>query len=459
MISSAGFVRLKVIDQMTDEQNERLAHKWRRLGRGRRIVSVILIVAAFLGVAWLAHLLAQSGQAHSVAARRTRPATTVGVAPVKQADVPVTIEALGTVTPPATVTVSPQVTGVLKQVLFQEGQFVHAGDVLAVVDPRPFILAETEAQGTLLRDQAQLANARIQADRDRTLLKEDSIAEQDVETQIALVKQLEGTVKTDEGALAATRLNVEWSRITAPVSGRTGLRQVDVGNYVNAGSSTGLVVITVVNPIDVVFTVSQDDVPRIQKRLAAGVELAATALDRTRTTTLAQGKFSTLDNQVDVNTGTVKAKARFANDAGVLFPSQFVNLRLLVDTIKGAVVVPAAAVRSGANGDFVYVLNANRTVSVRAVKRGQANGDQVATTGLKLGEQVITEGGDRLTDGAAVQLASDIHARGANGGAAPDPSSSASPSSPPDRTSGEQPAHGTPGHPHRTREPASTNTE
>jgi membrane fusion protein, multidrug efflux system len=410
---------------MTDEvvQKERLTQRWRGLGRGRRIVSVILILVAFVGVAWLARTLAQSSQAHSVAARRARPATTVGVAAVKQADVPVTIEALGTVTPPATVTVSPQVTGVLKQVLFQEGQLVHAGDVLAVVDPRPFLMAETQAEGTLLRDQAQLANARILEARDRTLLKEDSIAEQDVETQIALVKQLEGTVKTDEGALAAARLNVEWTKITAPVSGRTGLRQVDVGNYVNAGNATGVVVITEVNPIDVEFTVSQDDVPRIQKRLATGAQLPATAFDRTRTTILARGTFSTLDNQIDVNTGTVKAKARFANDAGVLFPSQFVNLSLLLDTIKGATVVPAAAVRSGANGDFAYVLNANHTVSVRAVKRGQANGDQLSiTAGLKLAEQVITEGGDRLTDGAAVQLASDIHAGAAKGGAARDAS-------------------------------------
>lgn len=415
---------------MTDDlvEQDGLGPKWRRMGRGRRIVSVVLIVVAFLGVAWLARTLAQSGQAHSLAARRGRPSTTVGVATVKQADVPVTIEALGTVTPPATVTVTPQVAGVLKQILFSEGQLVHAGDVLALIDPRPFMMAQTQAEGVLLRDQAQLANARIQADRDRTLLKQDSIAEQDVETQVALVKQLEGTVKTDEATLAAARLNVEWSRITAPVSGRTGLRLVDVGNYVSAGSASGLVLITQVNPIDVAFTVSQDDVPRIQKRLAAGAVLAATAFDRTRTTTLAQGSFSTLDNQIDVNTGTIKAKARFANDSGVLFPSQFVNVSLLLDTVKAAVVAPAAAVRSGANGDFVYVLNNDRTVSVRAVKRGQAAADQLAiASGLKVGEQVITEGGDRLTDGAAVQLASDIHARGQKGAATP---AAASPTAP-----------------------------
>jgi len=451
------------MDQMTDDvaQNEGLSDKWRRLGRGRRIVSVILILAAFLGVAWLARTLAQSGQAQSVAARRVRPSTTVGVATVKQADVPVTIEALGTVTPPATVTVSPQVTGVLKQVLFREGQLVNAGDVLAVIDPRPFVMAQQQAEGTLLRDTAQLANARILADRDRTLLKQDSIAEQDVETQIALVKQLEGTVKTDQGALAAARLNLEWSRITAPISGRTGLRQVDVGNYINAGNATGVVVITELNPIDVEFTVSQDDVPRIQKRLATGAQLQATAFDRTRTTVLAKGTFSTLDNQIDVNTGTVKAKARFANDAGVLFPSQFVNLSLLLDTIKGAVVAPAAAVRSGANGDFVYVLNAaNRTVSVRAVKRGQADGGQVSiTTGLKLGEQVITEGGDRLTDGAAVQLASDIHARGAKGAATPSASPSASAPPAPEQTPGTPPVNGKSSQQHRARQPTSTTTE
>jgi multidrug efflux system membrane fusion protein len=444
---------------MTDDlvEKDALGQKWRRMGRGRRIVSVVIILVVFLAVAWLARTLAQRGQAQSVAARRGRPSTTVGVATVKQADVPVTIEALGTVTPPATATVSPQVAGVLKQVLFSEGQLVKAGDVLAVIDPRPFLMAETQAEGVLLRDQAQLANARIQADRDRTLLKQDSIAEQDVETQVALVKQLEGTVKTDAATRDAARLNVEWSRITAPIGGRTGLRLVDVGNYVSASSSSGLVLITQVNPIDVEFTVSQDDVPRIQKRLAAGAVLAATALDRTRTTTLAQGNFSTLDNQIDVNTGTIKAKARFANDSGVLFPSQFVNVSLLLDTVKGAVVAPAAAVRSGANGDFVYVLNNNRTVSVRGVKRGQADGDQVAiASGLKVGEQVITEGGDRLTDGAAVQLAADIHTR--RPAAAPAVNPNAAGAAPPADAPSATPASAKPRQ-HGTHKPASTPSE
>src|SRR5665213_1721527 len=434
-------------------EKDGVAQKWRRMGRGGRILAVVLTLVAFLAVAWLARTLAQGGESHSAASRRTRPSTTVGIATAKQADVPVTIEALGTVTPPATVTVSPQVAGVLKEISFREGQLVHAGDLLAVVDPRPFVMAQTQAEGVLLRDQAQLANARIQADRDRTLLKQDSIAEQDVETQVALVKQLEGTVKTDEATLAAARLNVEWSRITAPVSGRTGLRQVDVGNYVTAGSSTGIVLITQVNPIDVAFTVSQDDVPRIQKRLASGAELAATAFDRTRTTVLAQGTFSTLDNQIDVNTGTVKAKARFANDSGVLFPSQFVNVSLLLDTVKDAVVVPAAAVRNGANGDFVYVLNSTRTVSVRAVTRGQAAGDQLAIAkGLQVGDQVITEGGDRLTDGAAVQLASDIHARGQNGAAATPGAPSAVPTAAPAAA----PTDGKPRKKHGPSKPAAT---
>jgi membrane fusion protein, multidrug efflux system len=447
---------------MTDDLGERdgLGQKWQRMGRGRRMLSIIVILAVFLGVAWLARTLAQSGQAYSAAARRGRPSTTVGVATVKQADVPVNIEALGTVTPPATVTVSPQVAGVLKQILFSEGQLVRAGDVLALIDPRPFVMAQTQAEGVLLRDQAQLANARIQADRDRTLLKQDSIAEQDVETQIALVKQLEGTVKTDQATLAAARLNVEWSRITAPVSGRTGLRLVDVGNYVSAGSSTGLVLITQVNPIDVAFTVSQDDVPRIQKRLAAGAQLPATAFDRTRTTTLAQGTFSTLDNQIDVNTGTIKAKARFANDSGVLFPSQFVNVSLLLDTVKGAVVAPAVAVRSGANGDFVYVLNANRTVSVRAVKRGQADGEQVAiAAGLKVGEQVITEGGDRLSDGASVQLAADIHTRRPAAGAAQAAAPESAPTPAPAVAPSDTPASGKQRHQRGAGKAASTTTE
>jgi multidrug efflux system membrane fusion protein len=344
--------------------------------------------------------------------------STVGVATARQADIPVQLEALGTVTPLANVTVQPQVSGVLTAVLFQEGQMVKKGDVLATIDPQPFQNALGQAQGARQRDEAQLAAARVTLQRYQTLLGQDSIARQDVDTQAALVKQLEGTVTIDRANEDTARLNLTWSRITAPTSGRIGLRPVDAGNYISTGSTTGVAVITQIAPIDVEFAVPQDRVPEIQDRLAQGAKLDATAFDRTRTRQLARGSFSTLDNLVDTQTGTVKSKARFTNADGALFPNQFVNLRLLLRTISSAVVVPVTALRHGPNGDFVYVLNEDSTVSQRPVTRGESSVDNVAiTSGLKAGEQVVTEGGDRLKDGARVQTTADRPATPASGAA------------------------------------------
>ncbi|VXC05579.1 Multidrug resistance protein MdtA [Massilia sp. 9I] len=324
-------------------------------------------------------------------------------------NIPVNIDALGTVTAAATATVRPQVSGVLQKILFTEGQLVKQGQVLATVDARPFEMALLQAQGQRQRDQAQLENARLLLGRYRTLLEQESIARQDVDTQAALVKQLEGTVMTDRAAEGIARLNVGYAQVRAPISGRVGLRTVDIGNLVSTGDANGVAVITQLSPIDVEFTVPQDQVPALQQRIAQGAKLPATALDRTRTDTLAQGSFIALDNQVDVQTGTVRAKARFTNQDNKLFPSQFVNLRLVLNTIENAVVVPVTALRHGANGDFVYVLNAkDKTVSQRAVTRGQSTVDKVQiATGLKVGEQVITEGADRLRDGAKVTLPGD----------------------------------------------------
>ena len=344
--------------------------------------------------------------------------STVGIATARQADIPVQLEALGTVTPLANVTVQPQVSGVLTAVLFQEGQMVKKGDVLATIDPQPFQNALGQAQGARQRDEAQLAAARVTLQRYQTLLGQDSIARQDVDTQAALVKQLEGTVTIDRANEDAAKLNLAWSRITAPASGRIGLRPVDAGNYISTGSTTGVAVITQIAPIDVEFSVPQDRVPEIQDRLAQGAKLDATAFDRTRTRQLARGMFSTLDNAVDTQTGTVKSKARFTNADGALFPNQFVNLRLLLRTISSAVVVPVTALRHGPNGDYVYVLNEDSTVSQRPVTRGESSVDNVAiTSGLKSGEQVVTEGGDRLKDGARVQTAVDRPATPASGAA------------------------------------------
>ncbi|WP_306397389.1 efflux RND transporter periplasmic adaptor subunit [Telluria beijingensis] len=337
------------------------------------------------------------------------PATTVGVATAAQADIPVNLDALGTVVAAATATVRPQVSGVVQKIHFTEGQMVKAGQVLATIDPRPFEMALLQARGQRQRDEAQLESARLILSRYRTLLEQDSIARQEVDTQAALVKQLEGTVLTNKASEGTAQLNLDYATVRAPIGGRVGLRTVDVGNLVGSGDAAGIAVITQLSPIDVEFAVPQDHLPALQRRIAQDGKLPATALDRTRTDALATGSFIALDNQVDTQTGTVRAKARFANADNQLFPSQFVNLRLTVNTLRDAVVVPVTALRHGANGDFVYVLNPQeRTVALRTVKRGQATVDKVQiVSGLKVGEQVITEGADRLRDGASVVLPGD----------------------------------------------------
>jgi multidrug efflux system membrane fusion protein len=346
------------------------------------------------------------------------PASTVGIATAKRADIPVLIDALGTVTPLENVTVQAQVSGVLTQVLFTEGQEVKKGDVLATIDPRPFQIALAQAQGARVRDEAQLDAARVTLKRYDTLLTQDSIARQDVDTQAALVKQLEGTVTMDRAAENTAKLNLEFSRIVAPITGRVGLRPVDPGNYVTTGSSTGIAVLTRVTPMDVEFSIPQDQIPELQARIAAGAKLPVAAYDRTRTRKLDDGMFLTLDNSVDPTTGTVKAKARYTNANRSLFPSQFVNAELLLRTIDGATVIPVTALRHGPNGDFVYVLKEGNTVELRNVTRGEASVDSVAiNSGLQVGEVVVTEGGDRLKDGAHVQTSVDRPAGSASGAA------------------------------------------
>ena len=398
--------------------------------RGRWIGSVIAIMGLALvaGLAWtLTHQskavsaggFGAPGGAGGPGGGRGATATTVGIAVAKQADIPVLIEALGTVTPVANVTVRPQVSGVLTQVLFKEGQMVKKGDVLATIAPESFRMAVAQAQGARVRDEAQLEAAQVTLARYRTLLAQDSIARQDVDTQAALVKQLEGTVTIDRANEGSANLSLGYARITAPVGGRIGLRPLDAGNYIAAGDTNGVAVITQVAPIDVAFAIPQDRVPEVQARLAEGANLPVTAFDRSRTRGLDVGRFSTLDNLVDTTTGTVKAKARFANADGRLFPNQFVNVRLLLRTISNAVVVPVTALRHGPNGDFVYVLKPDRTVALRAVTRGEANVESVAiTSGLAVGEPVVTEGADRLKDGARVQTAADRPAGAASGASA-----------------------------------------
>jgi multidrug efflux system membrane fusion protein len=385
-----------------------------RRSRRARIIGATVAVLAMAALALLAWRLTQQeagpgpggGRGGGGPGGRGMPATTVGVATAERADIPVTLDALGTVTAAATATVRPQVSGVLQKIHFSEGQMVREGEVLATIDPRPFEIALLQARGQRQRDEAQLESAKVTLARYRTLLEQDSIARQEVDTQAALVKQLEGTVMTDRAAENMARLNLDYTKVKAPIAGRVGLRTVDIGNLVGSGDANGVAVITQLSPIDVEFAVPQDHIPALQSRIGQGAQLPAIALDRTRTEELATGAFRALDNQVDVQTGTVRAKARFPNPESKLFPSQFVNLRLQVRMIEDAVVVPVTAVRHSGNGDFVYVLNpAERTVSVRPVTRGQASVDKVEIkSGLKVGEQVITEGADRLQDGAKVTL-------------------------------------------------------
>jgi multidrug efflux system membrane fusion protein len=378
------------------------------------ILGGLIAILALAGVIWLAWTLLHGskdgegaggpGGGFGGGGGRRGPASTVAVATASATDLPIVIEALGTVKPAATVTVRPQVGGTITQVMFREGQTVQRGQALVQIDPRPYQMSLLQAQGNLTRDQAQLTTAKLTLSRYQTLLTQDSIARQEVDNQAATVKQLEGTVMADQAAVGTARLNLGFARIIAPVSGRVGLRVTDVGNYIGAGDANGVAVITTVSPIDVEFTVPQDDVPRIAARQGRA-NVPVTALDRTRTQTLDRGSFSTLDNLVDTGTGTVKAKARFPNSGNALFPSQFVNVRMELDTLKGAIVVPATAVRQGSDGSFVWLLNSDQTVTKTPVKTGQATGVQVQITeGLKAGDKVITEGGDRLRDGGKVQL-------------------------------------------------------
>ena len=333
----------------------------------------------------------------------------VAVATAVVGDIQVKIPALGTVTPLATITVRTQISGPLQRIYFTEGQIVRQGDPLAQIDPRPFEAALQQMQGNLKRDQALLADARLDLKRYEGLVKEDSIAEQQLDTQRALVDQYTGTIESDEGQVNTAKVNLIYTHIVAPVSGRVGLRQVDQGNYVTPGDTNGIVLITQLQPITVIFPIPEDNVSAVMKRLRDGAQLTAEAYDRTNSTKIADGKLLTADNTIDVTTGTVKLRAKFDNTDNSLFPNQFVNIQLLQDVLTNQIIMPNSAVRRGApNGvasTFVYVVNADNTVSVRPVTLGVVDGERVAVTaGLKAGEVVVTEGGDRLRDGAPVIL-------------------------------------------------------
>lgn len=374
------------------------------------VALLVTVLAVGLMLAFFAYLRHKQAPAAGAPGRGGQNGpVSVSVATVTSGDIQLRIPALGTVTPLATVTVRTQISGVMQKIQFTEGQTVRQGDPLAQIDPRPYEAALQQMQGNLKRDQALLADARLDLKRYEGLVKEDSIAQQQLDTQRALVDQYIGTIEADEGQVKTASVNLIFTHIVAPVTGRVGLRQVDQGNYVTPGDANGIVVINQLQPITVIFPIPEDNVPALMRRLHEAGAMTVEAYDRTNSAQLAQGKLLTVDNQIDVTTGTVKLRAQFENADSVLFPNQFVNIQLLQELLHDQIIIPNAAVRRGApNGvvsTFVYVVDSGRTVKVRPVTLGVVDGERVAVTkGLSAGEVVVTEGGDRLRDGAPVLL-------------------------------------------------------
>ncbi len=366
--------------------------------RTTTIIGLIVLIAVAVGAYEIVGWMRSSGPA-----ARGQPPQSVGAATIGTGDIRVIVNALGTVTPIATVNVQTQINGQLQEVAFTEGQTVKKGDFLAQIDPRPFQLQQAQFEGQLAHDQGVLAQAQVDLARYQKLAEQNSIARQQYEDQIYIVQQDEGTVKLDQAQIDQQKLNVIYCRIVSPVTGRVGLRLVDPGNYVQTSNSTGLAVITQMQPITVIFPVPEDDLPDILPQLNAGTTLEVTAYDRANVKELATGRVIALDSQIDTTTGTVKVRAQFDNADDALFPNQFVNARLLVKTRHNVVIVPTAAIQRGAPGTFVYVVNADTTVSVRPIKLGPTDGPTAeVTSGLAAGEHVVIDGTDRLRDGAHV---------------------------------------------------------
>lgn len=365
------------------------------------LVCLVVVTAFFV---WKKQQAPSSPAVGKGGAKASSLPTPVFVAAARKGDMNLYLTGLGSVTPLNNVTVRSRVDGQLMEVRFREGQNVTRGSLLAVIDPRPFQVQLTQAQGQMARDREQLNNARLDLERYRTLWKQDSIPRQQLDTQEALVRQNEGAVKVDQGQIDGARLQLTYSRITAPISGRIGLRLVDPGNMVRAADTGGLLTITQMQPIAVVFPIPEDSLPQVLGKMKEG-KLSVEAFDREMKLKLASGELATVDNQIDPTTGTVKLKAAFANSESELFPNQFVNARLLLDVKKDAIIVPSAAIQRNPQGAYVYVLKPDKTVAMRPVKTGISQGGETSVVeGLEVGEQVVVDGAERLRDGSKVEV-------------------------------------------------------
>jgi multidrug efflux system membrane fusion protein len=376
--------------------------------QGRRRRWVWLILAAFLLLGAVGLLLHRRPAVNASQSKTAAgpPALQVSTAVAQKGDIGIYVNALGVVTPLNTVAVRSRVDGQLVKVNYQEGQMVRAGDPLVEIDPAPFQAALVQAEGQFARDTALLENAHLDLDRYKEAFAKNAIPKQQLDTQVATVHQYEGTVKLDQGQVDNAKVQLAYCHLAAPISGRVGLRLVDAGNIVHASDANPLVVITELQPITVIFNVAEDNLPQIQQQLRAGKVLAVDAFDRAQTQKLATGSLATLDNQIDTTTGTIKLRAIFANEDESLFPNQFVNTRLLVDTLRNVTLLPNAAIQRNAESAFVYLLKPDQTVAVQTITAGTTDGNVSAVAGLDPGAVVAADNFSRLTDGAKVTVRS-----------------------------------------------------
>ena len=382
-----------------------------RVGVG--LIAILLAFAVYETVHWLKS--APSGGRFPQGALQSVGAATVATGNIREI-----VNALGTVTPIATVTVQTQINGQLTDVGFTEGQLVKKGDFLAQIDARPYQILKEQYEGQLAHDEGLLAQAQMDLTRYQTLAQQNSIAKQQAEDQVFIVQQYKGSVQQDQGLVDSEALNIAYCHIVSPITGRVGLRLVDPGNYVQTTSSTGIAVITQLQPVTVIFSIPEDDLPDIMPQFNAGKTFVVTAYDRANVHLLATGKVSAVDNQIDTTTGTVKVRAQFDNADNALFPSQFVNARLLVETLENVVTVPTSAIQRGAPGTYVYAINSDSTVSVRQIKTGVVDGNLTEVkSGLTPGERVVIDGTDRLRDGLRVAVAQEAGEPPSAAGTAP----------------------------------------